>query len=97
VSQSDTDAAQASDDPKPPLTGYRLVMSLVEHLLPAKELPTICTFCHKKFAHRSSLATHTLSHIGARPFTCHLCDYAATTQQTLDIHVFRKHNQAHSP
>jgi len=54
---------------------------------------TSCNICGKFIAHPKNVKRHMLTHTGEKPFSCHLCSYQATQQNTLKRHLFLIHYQ----
>ncbi|KAJ8321439.1 hypothetical protein KUTeg_001009 [Tegillarca granosa] len=51
-----------------------------------------CKFCNKGFSHVTNLRHHVYTHTGEKPYKCHLCDAAFTTNQSLKFHKKKVHS-----
>ncbi|CAH2217579.1 jg13510 [Pararge aegeria aegeria] len=49
--------------------------------------PHKCNLCSMKFAHKSRLSAHMLTHTGEKPFECKLCDMKFTHKNGVTVHM----------
>ncbi|ODM92601.1 putative zinc finger protein [Orchesella cincta] len=55
------------------------------------EMPYSCVFCEKKFGFRSSFYRHLQAHIREFYYSCTICDYSSTSNESLKSHIRHIH------